>query len=135
MIDGQHFHLRLSDRPGTGVIRNILIFQALLVLACVGLSIWQFDTLVAKAALYGGLIAIINSLQLLRHLRRAERIAGDDANGNVRIFYLCAMERLVMTIALFAIGLGALKLAPLPVMSGFILGQLALFFGGLKDRK
>lgn len=127
--------MRPSNRSGTGVIRNILIFQILFVLSCVGLSIWQFDAVVAKAALYGGLIAIINSLQLLRHLHRAERIAGDDANGNVRIFYLCAMERLVMTIALFAIGLGALKLAPLPVISGFILGQLALFFGGLKNEK
>ena len=112
-----------------------MILQVLLVLACVGLSVWQFDAVVARAVLYGGLIAIINSLQLLRHLRRAERIAGGDANRNVRVFYLCAMERLVMTIALFAIGLGALKLAPLPVMSGFILGQLALFFGSLKGWK
>jgi len=40
-----------------------------------------------------------------------------------------------MTIMLFAMGLGVLKLLPLPVMSGFILGQLALFFGSLKNEK
>jgi len=112
-----------------------LIFQVLLVSICAGLSIWQFDVVVAKAVLYGGLIAIINSLQLLRHLRRAERMAGSDANQNVRIFYICATERLIMTIMLFAMGLGVLKLLPLPVMSGFILGQLALFFGSLKNEK
>lgn len=135
--------MRLSDQSVTGAgtgagisgIRNILIFQFFIIIVSVGLCIWQFDAVVAKAVLYGGVIAIINSLQLLRHLRRAERIAGSDANQNIRIFYLCAMERLVMTIALFAMGLGALKMSPLPVMIGFILGQLALFFGSLKHKK
>lgn len=116
-------------------MRNILIIQIIFVLAGVGLSIWQFDATVAKATLFGGLIAVINSLQLIRYLRRAARVAGCDANRNVNIFYLCAVERLVLTIGLFAIGLGALKLLPLPAIGGFIIGQLALFFGDLKNEK
>jgi ATP synthase protein I len=115
-------------------MRNILIFQTLFVLVGTGFSIWQFDATVAKSTLFGGLIAVINSLQMLRHLHRAARVAGSDANRNVKIFYLCAMERLVMTLALFAIGLGALKLAPLPLICGFIIGQFALLSGSYKSR-
>lgn len=99
-----------------------------------GLSVWQWDAVIARGVLFGGLITVINSLQLLRHLHRADRVAGCDANRNVRILYLCAMERLVMTLALFAISLGALKLAPLPVICGFILGQAALLIGSFKSR-
>ena len=113
---------------------NTLIFQILFVLSGVGLSAWQLDIVIAKGVLFGGLIAVINSLQILRHMRRANRVAGVDANRNVRIFYLCAMERLIMTLALFAVGLVALKLAPLPVISGFIAGQVALVLGSLKIR-
>lgn len=115
-------------------MRNILILQVLFVAAGVGLSIWQFDLSVAKATLFGGLITVINSLQLLRHLHRADRVAGCDANRNIRVLYLCAMERLIMTLALFALGMGVLKLTPLAVISGFILGQLALLIGSFKSR-
>ena len=113
-------------------MRNILIIQVIFVLTGAGLGAWQFDGSVARATLFGGLIAVINSLQMLRHLHRAARVAGFDANQNVKVFYLCAIERLVMTLALFVVGLGILKLAPLPVMSGFILGQLALLPGSYR---
>jgi ATP synthase protein I len=108
-------------------MRNVLIVQIFLVLIAAALCGWFFDSSTVRAALYGGFIAMANTLLSLRHLHRAERIAGEVAEQNVRIFYQCAFERLVITLALFALGLGILKLEPLAVIGGFILGQIALF--------
>ncbi len=80
----------------------------------------------ALAALYGGLIVVTNTLLQLWHMKRAERIAKEDANRILRIVYRCAAERLFSTIALFLIGLIKLKLDPLVLLIGFIAGQASV---------
>jgi ATP synthase protein I len=86
----------------------------------------------AKAGLFGGLIAFFNSMLLSWHMRRADRIAGDSAERSLRIVYLCAAERLILTIGLLALGIAVIKLQPLPLIIGFVAAQVAVFFGSIK---
>ena len=85
----------------------------------------------AKASLFGGIIALLNTGLMIMHEKRASERAGNDAKQIVKHMYLCVIERMVMALVLFAIGLIALKLLPLYLFAGFIAGQVAAFLNGL----
>jgi len=87
------------------------------------------------AALYGGVMVMINTLLLLWHSARAERLEQQSAGQNFRIIVRCAVERLVITVALFALGLGRLGLEPLPLICGFAAGQLLFIIGGMRSNR
>lgn len=95
---------------------------------------WSRDLASAVAALFGGAMAAVNAGLLYWHLRRAERLAGDSVPRNAQILYRCAAERFAATVLLFALGIGILKLAPLALLSGFIVGQIAWAHGGFLNR-
>lgn len=106
--------------------RNVLLLQLLTAaVIAAGAAVLSGKPL-ALAALYGGLIAAANTLLQLWHMRRAERIAKEDAERILRIVYRCAAERLISTIALFLIGLVKLKLNPLALLVGFLAAQIAV---------
>jgi ATP synthase protein I len=86
-----------------------------------------------KAALFGGLMAVMNSLLQLWHWWRFDRKGREGPAQNALLIYRIAIERFVSTLLLFALGLGVLKLAPLPLFSGFIAGQLVLLIMGFKN--
>ncbi|MGH7087241.1 MAG: hypothetical protein ACREFN_19910, partial [Acetobacteraceae bacterium] len=77
---------------------------------------------VAAAALFGGGIGLaVSALLGLRLLRAARPGAG------VAGLYLGAMERFAFVAVAFAVGLGVLDLAPVPVLAGFGGAQCAYF--------
>jgi len=112
-------------------MRRLLIFQIISVLCVTALGAVLAGTLAAKASLFGGMIVLLNTGLMMMHEKRAARRANDDAQRILKYVYLCAVERLVLTLVLFAIGLVALKLLPLYLLLGFIAGQLAAFINGL----
>ncbi|MFU8836811.1 MAG: ATP synthase subunit I [Thiohalomonadaceae bacterium] len=92
------------------------------------------------AALFGSLIVILNSLMHVWQLKRADRIAGREAGSNLRYLFRCTLERYMVTVALFATGFVALQMAALPLISGFIIGHVAMvtrwfFESGLRRRR
>ena len=87
------------------------------------------------AVLYGSVMSILNTLLLLWHATRAERLEQQDAGQNFRIIVRCAVERFVITVALFALGLWRLGLEPLPLISGFVAGQLFYIIGGMRSNR
>jgi len=111
------------------------VAQVLLAVLTSAIFWWYSGTAGAQAALFGGVIAVINSLIQLWHLHRANKTAGCSVSRNMRILYRCAAERLVLTTALFALGLGILKLQPLPLITGFIVALGAIFLEGAKTRQ
>jgi ATP synthase protein I len=116
-------------QPINSIIRIqvvILVLTVVIVLCLQGLS-------AAEACLYGGGIAIANSLLQRWHLIGAAKRAKSDAGMNLRKVYRCVAERWILTIVLFVIGFAVLKLVPLPLITGFIVAQLALLFGNLKQ--
>jgi len=111
-------------------MRRLLVFQIILVVLLTLILAILEGYLAAKAGLFGGMIALMNTGLILLHDKRAQR-SNDDANRVIRYVYLCAVERMLLTIILFAVGLVALKLMPLPLLLGFIAAQLAAFLNGL----
>lgn len=118
--------------------RRILLLQAVAVMFG-GLLAYGFfgGGSAALAALYGGLIAMLNAGLLLWRMRfaqhRAEmrQDAGSDRRADVnaqqdlRLIYRTGFERLLLAGVLLALGMGPLKLDPLAVVAGFVLGQCA----------
>ena len=75
---------------------------------------WQ-----SAAAVYGGGIAILSAWWLGRRVARAGELARTlPARGQLSL-YAGALERFVATLALLALGLGAFKLAPIPLIAAF----------------
>ncbi len=78
----------------------------------------------AISAFYGGLVSVASTTMLSRGISRAGREAEKSAQTSQVILYLGAVVRFVLVLVLFGIGLGALKLAALPVIMGFVITQL-----------
>lgn len=100
----------------------------MLVLAALVLWRWQGHA-AAIAGLYGGAMAVINTLLLKWHLWRAAETARADAGKNLSKAYRCVAERWFFTIAFFVIGFKVLALSPQPLLISFVLTQLMLFLG------
>lgn len=74
------------------------------------------------AVLYGGGIALGVSSLLAWRLARASR-----PGAGIAGLYLGALERFVFVAAAFAVGIAALKLAPLPLLAGFAGAEIGYF--------
>lgn len=77
----------------------------------------------AWSAAYGGTVGVVMSLLLSRGVMLAGRL--QSAKASQAVLYAGAGLRFVLVLALLTVGLAVLKLAPLPVVVGFIAVQLA----------
>ena len=105
--------------------RRVALAQAALVpvAALVG---WLFAGIGAGlAALYGVLVALSVSAVLVWHERQSILHPEWDQHRLFKLFIRAAIERLVLLVGLLIVGLGVLKLAPLPMLLGLVLAQFA----------
>lgn len=79
----------------------------------------------ALAAGYGGLAAVLNSALLYWRWVQGTRRFHSDPARHLRSFFRSSLERLLMVGVWLAVGLTWLGLAPLPLVAGFVAGQLA----------
>ena len=94
---------------------------AIAALAAAGLA--GFDQ--AIAVLYGGAVSLANTgLLSLRH-KRGERDYHGDVGRHLRAFYRSSMERFAAVGVLLALGFAVAEFAALPMLLGFVLGQIA----------
>ena len=115
-------------------MRKQLILIALFIALAAGAGYYLQGPLAGLAAVFGGGITVINLLLLYWHMRRAEREARADAARNLRILYACAIQRLIATVTLFALGMGLWKLPPLYVLGGFIAALTAQYLAGTNSK-
>lgn len=108
--------------------RRLLIIQSLLILAT------AIAYLVVKggehfvAALFGGGIALLNTLVSAQRLRRATEAAAQSANRGLAEMYIGAAVRFVATPLLVAVGIAAFGLEPVAIIVGFAVAQVGYFF-------
>jgi len=81
------------------------------------------------AVIYGGLVTLANSILLAWRMRAAKRRINPDVGQDLRMLYRTSLERFVLVVAFLALGMGILKLDPLALIAGFVLGQLAWLVG------
>ena len=79
----------------------------------------------ALAAFYGCIISIAVAFLLGRGVVRAAEAASQDHKKSMLILYLGAVQRFILVLVLFGIGLKGLSLAFLPMIAGFAGAQLA----------
>lgn len=109
-------------------LNRVLKWQLIVLVVTAFFTVW-WGVGVMVAATFGALIAVINTLLMRWHIQRAVITAKANAEKNLSSAYRCVAERWLVTIMLFAGGLGALKLDGFLLLLGFALTQLMLFLG------
>jgi ATP synthase protein I len=110
-------------------MRRVLIAQFAITLAVALGFLMFFGTREAQSALYGGGALVLNSALLARRIRRAEAVGQRSAAVGAATLYLGAVQRFVLVLALLMVGLGLLKLLPVPLVAGFAAAHLGYLMG------
>ncbi len=108
--------------------RKLLMLQLLLVAATSAVFFVIYGGFQAGSAAFGGVCACANRLVLEWRRNAADSGRALSAAQSIRLLYRTAIERFVLVGVLFALGLGVWGLDPLALLTGFIVGQLALVF-------
>ncbi|MHB1076171.1 ATP synthase subunit I [Thiobacillus sp.] len=77
------------------------------------------------AAAYGVLVALAVSAVLVWREQQSMAHPEWDQHRLLKVFVRVSIERLVLLVALLSLGLGVLKLDPLPLLLGLVLAQFA----------
>jgi ATP synthase protein I len=79
---------------------------------------------------FGGVAALANTLLLLWRMTRKHMQHDSNAGRQLRSFYFSSVERFVVVSLLLVAGIGPLHLAPVALVAGFVVGQVALLLSG-----
>lgn len=105
-------------------IRRVVLTQVLITLSVAAVFWYVRDRHQALAALYGGAAALLSGVWLARGVRRAG--ARPDQGGILGALYANAVVRYAAVILLLGLGLGWLRLAPVPLVCAFAAAQLGV---------
>lgn len=121
-------------------MRNILIIQAILVLAGVVVSRYSWGDTAMLPALYGGCIALVNTLLLQRRAGQVEELAKVDPKQSVISVYIGVIQRFVVVLVMLGVGFGVLFSAEIKanpqiavaLVGTFIVAQLGFMLMGTR---
>jgi ATP synthase protein I len=97
---------------------------AIVAVAVMATWLWQ-GAEVATAVLYGGTAALANIGLLVWRWRQGRYHYHCDGGRHLKQFHRSSLERFFVVGIVLAVGMYGLKLDPLPVLLGFIVGQVA----------
>jgi hypothetical protein len=86
----------------------------------------------ALAVLSGGAISVVNGAMLAWRMSRSALQPAHDVHDSravhqqLRLLYFYAAERFLVVVALLGLCMAALKLSPLALLAGFVIGQSVL---------
>jgi ATP synthase protein I len=97
---------------------------------------WIFAGIGAGVAvLYGVLVALAVSAVLVWRERQSMLHPEWDQHRLFKLFIRAGIERLLLLVGLLIVGLGVLKLAPLPMLLGLVLAQFAWLAAATTGRR
>lgn len=105
---------------------RIMMYQAVAAAMAAFLTYVYMGEAAVIAAWFGGMVAMSNTMLLVWRMRSAARDDAQDPRRELAKFFRSSMERFFVVSLLIAVGLGWMKLMPLPLLAGFALGQLTL---------
>jgi ATP synthase protein I len=108
--------------------RRLLIAQIVLTVVLAAAWAMYADYSDGLAVIYGGAVSIFLGWLHKRGVRKAEVEAISDAKAGMLILYIGAVIRFALLVALLGVGFGLIKLAPQPMLAGFVLAQLGFLF-------
>lgn len=125
---GSDFFLKFS-------MRSLLIIQLVIVLLGAIVSVQYFGEQAILPSLYGGAIALANTLLLSGGIKKLDELSKTSPQTGVMSLMMGVLQRFVFVLVMLGIGLGALKLLPLPLLGTFMAAQLAYVIGGMRQQK
>lgn len=107
--------------------RQVLGSQMVVALAVAGMAYGMKGTpQYALAVLSGGGISVVNGALLSWRMSRAALSSVQNAHHQLRLMYFYAAERFLVVVVLLGLCMAALKLSPLALLGGFVMGQAVL---------
>jgi ATP synthase protein I len=105
---------------------KLLLLQCAIIAAVTVFMFFYKSYGAMEAALYGGMIALVNTW--ISGRRTLAALNAEGGVHDVMILMIGVMQRFVFTIVFFIIGMLVLKLMPVPLLASFGLAQGAYFF-------
>lgn len=114
------------------IARQVILLQMVVTLigASIAYSI-KGTSQFAIAVLSGGGVAVVNGTLLAWRMVRAALHPAHEAHHQLRLMYFYAAERFLVVIVLLYLCIAVLKLSPLALLGGFVIGQAVLPVGRL----
>jgi len=106
-------------------MRRIIVWQALIMLLTAGIIGLIHGYYSALSALYGTLVAIIITFLRGWRMQRFTIPSTMSPSWELAYIYFGALERFIGVVVGMGLGMGWLRLPPVPIIVGFSLAQLA----------
>ena len=120
------------DAEEKKIARQVVVLQLVVTLVVTGIAYsLKSSSQIALALLSGGAISVLNGAQLAWRMSRSARQVSQEAHHQLRLMYFYAIERFLMVVMLLGLCMVVLKLTPLAVLGGFVIGQAALIVARL----
>ena len=124
---------RIGDGLARDVVRLASAQAALALVAAVAFLAFR-DATAAGGALAGSGIALALTALHARRVRLANRAVLKRPGSELLVLGIGVFERFAVAAALFALGIGYWKLAPVPMIAGFAVCQVGWFLAGSLHR-
>ncbi len=117
--------------------RQVVWLQVATTLVTAGIACAWYGAQFALAVLSGGLVSVLNGALLAWRMSRAASRSVHEANDSrsahlqLRLIYFYAAERFLAVVMLLGICMMVLKLLPLALLGGFVVGQATLLVAQL----
>ena len=112
---------------------KMLLIQSLLV-AGIGILFYIYQgVLAAQSALYGGGIVMFNVWMMDRRIQSAIKLAKVAPGQEIKVLYIAAIQRFILTLIFLGFGMGGLQLPPIPLVVALAVAQLGYLFNGRFD--
>lgn len=123
-----HFDIEAKEKK---IARRVVLLQIVVTLvgACVGYSIKGAPEF--AAILSGGGTSVVNGAMLVWRMSQFASRHVCDAQYQLKLMYFYAIERFLVVVVLFCLCIVVLKLSPLVLLGGFVMGQVVLPVGRL----
>ena len=109
------------------MINRLLLIQVALVLIVLTVAFYYQGMSGLVGGLYGGAVALLSTLILLRRVKQAGRITSTGSQHGMALLYFGVIQRYVFVLVALAIGLGVINLNAKPLLATFGIAQLAHF--------
>ncbi|MDO9053488.1 MAG: ATP synthase subunit I [Gallionella sp.] len=120
------------DAEEKQIAQRVVVVQLVVTLVVTGIAYsLKSSPQLAIALLAGGAVSVFNGAQLAWRMSRSARQLSQEAHHQLRLMYFYAIERFLVVVMLLGLCMVVLKLMPLAVLGGFVIGQAALIVARL----
>ena len=121
--------MNFADKAFQSTWRRLVLIQVLLLIVAVAISLLLkgYELNFAGALIYGGAVSIVSTLINAWRIRIATEMAADNAALGMVELYKGLILRMVVVMALLAIGF-YIKLQPAALVIGFVVAHIGYLF-------